>query len=134
MSVLKIFTATIFLAASTALPTFAMPDAPREQAQFFASCLGRYSAAREHAWLMGGEDQQAEAGFSMFEDLLDAVAPDAQAAGLSGRQLLAQRIDAKMAQARLMQAATFQRDDRRRQISARLANNHLLACKTLVIG
>ncbi len=134
MSDLKTIAATVFLAVSTAFPVCAMPDAPSEQAEFFASCLGRFSAAREHAWLMGGQDSQAETAFSMFSDLLDAVSVDAQAAGITGPQLLAHRIQSKMAQARLMQAATFQQDERHRRISARLANNHLLACQTLVIG
>ncbi len=138
MGVLKTHIAAIALAILCAPPTHALsdgiPNAPREQAQFFASCLGRFSAAREHAWLMGGEDRQAEVGFSMFEDLLEAVSFDAQSLGISGQELLANRIEAKMAQARLMQAATFQQDPKRRRISARLADNHLLACKTLVIG
>lgn len=123
---------TVFLLAAPA--ALAIPDAAKEQAQLFASCLGRYSAAREHAWLMGGEDAQAEAGFDMFQDLFEAVSYDAISAGLNGKRLLAQRIEAKMAQAQLMQAATFQTDPQRRLNSGRMARHHLAACKSLVLG
>lgn len=135
MGVLK----THITACATALvlitgPAVAIPDAAKEQAQIFASCLGRYSAAREHAWLMGGEDVQAQAAFDLFQDLLDAVAYDAMSEGLTGKRLLAKRIEAKMAQAQLMQAATFQTDPHRRLNSGRMARHHLAACKTLVLG
>ena len=111
-----------------------MPNAPGERAEFFASCLGRLSATREHAWLMGGADHQTEAAYSIFEDLLEAVIDDARATGLTGPALLSRRINAKMAQAQLLQAATFVENERQSRNSARLAEHYLLACQSLVIG
>ncbi|SMX27836.1 hypothetical protein TRP8649_01946 [Pelagimonas phthalicica] len=134
MGDLKTILGSLTLALLSSLPAHAMPDAPRDQAQFFATCLGRFSATREHAWLMGGEDHQAEAGYSLFQDLLSAVIDDARQSGLSGKTVLANRIEAKMAHARLLQAATFQQDERRRHMSQRLADQHLMTCQIMVLS
>ncbi|WP_168797940.1 hypothetical protein [Pacificoceanicola onchidii] len=123
------------LGASLAtMPLAAMPSGVREQAEHFASCLGRFSAAMEHEWLMGRDGADALESRRLFESLLEAVQPDARAEGLSGSDILHLRIEAKFAQARLMQLAAFSDDDRRAR-HARLRATHLLGnCQSLVFG
>lgn len=95
----------------------------------FAACAGRFSAELEHARLMGGgEDARHLGRREAFVELVDATAePDA------GRALLSHRIDAKHAQARLLQAGTFQQDKRRAQYAMRTAAAHLRQCDALLL-
>lgn len=112
----------------------ALPSEPTEQARVFAGCAGRYSALREHAWLMSGQDPQAEANFALFEDLLDAVRHDAFASGLSGRELLDARLTAKMAQARLLTLSTFDLDADRARRARAMARQSLRVCEAAIFG
>ena len=100
-------------------------DLPRA----FAECAGRFSASMEHAWLMQdpGADR-FERDRAAFVDLLDAVG------GASGRQALAQRIDAKAAQARLLQEASFGTDSERAAWALRRADEQLATCRLLLLG
>ena len=112
----------------------ALPADPVEQARVFASCLGRFSAEMEHDWLMGGDGEAARKERRLFESLLDAVLPDASRGGLGGARLLHMRIEAKHAQARLLQAAQFQDDPRRAERAGRVALRHVSQCRALVLG
>ena len=53
---------------------------------------------------------------------------------VTGRQALAWRIDAKMAQARLLQLAQFGTDDRLRRQAKRSAWLYLSECESLLLG
>ena len=75
-------------------PAHAMPGEMQEMVRLFASCAGRYSATMEHEWLMGRDGRVAEAQRRGFVALLDAVLPDARAAGMTGPQVLSLRIEA----------------------------------------
>ena len=100
-------------------------DLPRE----FATCAGRYSAMMEHAWLM--HDPEADEYMrlrSSFVALLEATDTG------PGEVSFHRRIDAKFAQAALLQTATFSQkpevaDQARHQIDA-----HLSFCRQLVLG
>lgn len=97
----------------------------------FASCLGRWSAEREHVWLMGSTDSAAQDRFELFKTLLEAIAPHA---AVEGPVLLDRRITAKMAQQALLTTATFHSDDSLRIRAARQAQRQLAVCDMLVIG
>lgn len=132
MGALKTSVLSLMLSFGTSLA--ALPLDVREQAQSFASCLGRYSAQMEHEWLMGRDGADASERRRLFESLLDAIQMDAQDAGLNGSDILHIRIEAKFAQARLLQLATFS-DDTRRAGQARLRAHALLGnCQALVFG
>lgn len=100
-------------------------DLPRA----FAECAGRFSASMEHAWLMQDPDAAAfERDRAAFAGLLDAVgAPQ-------GQQVLALRIDAKAAQARLLQEARFGTDSDRAAWALRRAEEQLATCRLLLLG
>ncbi len=102
MELLKTLLAVVLL--TLPLPSQAKQTAATEQTLLFATCLGRYSAVMEHAWLMGEEDRDAITRRSLFEDLLTAVQP---ASSLSGPQVLDARIRAKHVLAQRLQAAAF---------------------------
>ncbi len=77
----------------------------------FAACAGRYSAQMEWRWLMSVEGADVSAANrAYFVDLIEAVMPEALNDGLHPRDVLAWRIEAKHAQAKLMQVATFSQE------------------------
>lgn len=101
-----------------------------DPAQVFATCTGRLSAQMEHQWMFDGPGSEiTEAQREAMIGLLEAVmAPGA------GREVLARRIDAKMAQAALLTRATFNRnrDDARRAL--RLARLRVAECTGLLLS
>jgi len=99
----------------------AVPTSPEARAVVFAHCAGRFSAELEHAWLVGKSGTAAASGRSQMIALLEAVSP---VSGLAPRELLAARIDAKMAHAALLTRAVF-RGDRR---AAALAAGYVARC------
>lgn len=90
----------------------------------FAACAGRFSAELEHAWLMNDDrtDQIAHRR-AQFIDLLNATVPDDQR-----RHALHLRIDAKMAHAQLLTAASFSRDADRSKWAVRRARAEIDYC------
>ncbi len=96
----------------------------------FAACAGRFSAELEHSRLMGGaEDVDYQGSRQAFVALAEAASsPEA------GRKLLSRRIDAKIAQARLLQAATFQDDERRANYAKQTAAAYIRSCRNLLLG
>lgn len=93
-------------------------------ASVFAVCAGRFSAELEHAWLMRSEQaSEIEHRRRQFVDLLDAsVPPERQ------RSVLHQRIDAKVAHARLLSQAAFSDDPDRSEWAVRRARSEIAYC------
>ena len=130
MGGLKTYVLTLVVVLSGAAAQ-AMPDRIEDRAMVFASCLGRWSAEREHGWLVGGADGAAEAHLALFETLLEAVTPLAE---VDGPALLNQRITAKMAQKTLLSTAALHTDTRLRLRATRAAQRQLAVCDMLVLG
>lgn len=122
------------LVAPIGAPAHAMPGEMQEMVRLFASCAGRYSATMEHEWLMGRDGRAAEAQRRGFVALLDAVLPDARAAGMTGPQVLNLRIEAKFAQAQLLQTASFHDDPARRDRAAQSAAREIIGCRGLLLS
>ena len=96
----------------------------------FASCAGRLSAEMEHAWLMSeGDADRAEAQRSAMVSLVEAITPPDK-----GRDVLIWRVDAKVAQARLLNRATFNRDDADARWAARRAETEITYCVSLLLS
>lgn len=131
MGIMKTIMTVFALCTGLATPAVALTEGPRERAQVFATCLGRASAEMEHRWLMGGGAEAEQRRRALFEDLLTAIAP---ASGLPGRDILDLRIRAKMAQAQLLQIATFHTDPDRKQRATAAARNAMRPCDLLVIS
>ena len=93
-----------------------------EDLRTFAICAGRLSALMEHQWVMqepGSEQTQRQR--DAFVDLVAALAP-------AGPQAMALRLEAKVATAEALRAATF-----RHQPQARLRVEALVrACLRLL--
>jgi hypothetical protein len=120
--------------SAEALPQGGLPERAAERALLFAACAGRYAARQEHAWLMGGDGAEAEAGRGQFLDLLDAQHPAALAEGLSAPALLHARIAAKAAQARLLQLARFHTDAAQRRRAGAEARRAMAPCAALLLA
>jgi hypothetical protein len=95
----------------------------------FATCAGRYSAEVEHRWLTGRNADQISKQRRAMIDLVDAVLQPGQ-----GRRVLARRIEAKMAQAALLQRADFNPDPAVSRRALLLAQTALRGCTNLLPG
>ena len=101
------------------------PGELSDPAMLFAACAGRLSAEMEHLWLEGRDAAAITRQRAAMIDLVDAVRPPD-----SGPAILARRIEAKMAQAALLQRAAFSTDEavaRRARVLARGARRQCLA-------
>ena len=96
----------------------------------FATCAGRLSATMEYQWMFDGpESERTDRSVNGFDVLIEAVmGPE-----ITGRQLMGWRIDAKIAQARLLNLAAFGQDPRLRVHAAQMAEQYLNQCKTLLL-
>ena len=90
----------------------------------FAACTGRLSAELEHSWLVevDNSDEIAHRRLQFIELLNATVAPDLR------RQALYLRIDAKMAHAQLLTAATFSKDADRATWALKRARSEIDYC------
>ncbi|MEC7299627.1 hypothetical protein [Pseudooceanicola nitratireducens] len=114
-----------------ALPgaTHAAPADLGDPVMIFAGCAGRFSAEMEHSWLIGRDETAVRGKRLAMIDLVDAALPPGR-----GPEVLARRIEAKFAQAMLLQRASFSRDAgtaSRAQARARAA---LRQCEALLPG
>lgn len=131
MGGLKTYVLGLLVAMICGTQALAAPDLSRDPARFFATCLGRFSATMEHEWLMGRDGEQARDQRAMFETLLEVVAPDS---ALSRADILHMRIEAKFAQAKLLQVASFHTDARQKRYAAGLARREIGSCAALLLG
>ncbi len=87
------------------------------------------SAEMEHAWLINDPQADAfEAQRAAFLSLLDATMPVGHE-----RDVLAARIDAKMAHAALLTASTFGTTPDRAMRARQRANWHVTACQAMLL-
>jgi hypothetical protein len=131
MSRKKTFGRVGLVAFLIATGTAAQSDPQRTPlAQVFAECVGRYSAEREHAWLIGGSDARAmETQRMAFTSLLEATQSPQDS-----RAMLSYRIEVKMAHASLLTRATFGTDAESARHAERLARMHIASCQDLLLG
>ena len=108
--------------------------APSDQAQAFATCIGRYTALRDFGWLIGNANPVAETRRALFEDLLEAVLDDAQQDGLSGPELLNMRIAARLAQSRLLSLAQLEPGNTRAARAKAMAYREMRVCDAMILG
>lgn len=95
----------------------------------FAECVGRFSAEREHAWLVGDPDAALyEDQHRVFLSLLDATLPRDRA-----RDALAHRVEVKMAHASLLQRATFSQHPEQVTRARQLAASYRKTCQHLLL-
>lgn len=97
--------------------------------QVFSACVGRFSAEREHAWLMRRADADSlDAQRLTFLSLLDATLAED-----SAQQSLSYRIEVKVAHAHLLSVASFGHDARRAEQARTLAATYLSGCQRLLL-
>lgn len=98
--------------------------------RLFNSCAGTYTAALEHAWLVGDPSSAAvERERSAFIDMIEALAPSGAAAPPDPA-----RIEARAAHRALLSRAVFgPRDDAAAWAEERAASR-IGACRALLLG
>jgi len=117
----------IGLLAFTALVPLAPLHADiNNQLNHFATCAGRLSAQMEHEWLLpqGGTDQTEDHREAMLDLLYATMGPD------DGQQVLAWRIEAKVAHAGLLTRAIFKEDN----WAAQRAFQMVQACTSIMMS
>ena len=96
----------------------------------FAVCAGRLSALMEDQWMFDGpaSEQTAEELGAMVS-LIDASMPMG-----ARRQVMAWRIDAKVAQRSLLAQARFARDERIAEMAAARAEALAADCRAMILS
>lgn len=135
MSSLKTFVGAPLIAILVAGPAVALPSSTQDRIQTFAYCAGRISALEEQQRLFDGPaSERTAARLRDFETLIAALLPYARDEGIDGPQILNWRIDAKMAQAQLLQTAVFGTDEDRARHARDLADSYIATCQQLLLG
>ena len=113
----------------------ALDTSARHQAEQIAQCTGRMSAVVEFDWLLNPtRADEAARQRQAFVDVLEAMMPYAEAAGMAPREVLAQRISAKRAHAELLHIIAFSPDDRQARHARQLSERFIRACHTLILS
>ena len=121
---LETFLAVFMLGAATA------PGAADPLLRAFAVCAGRLSAVMEDQWMFDGPgSERTAAELGAVVSLIDASMPPGE-----GRQVLAWRIDAKVAQRGLLHQARFAEDRRLAQTAAARAEALAAECRSMILS
>ena len=94
----------------------------------FAGCAARFSAAMEHAWLMGEDAEELTSSRRKFVSMLDATLPADR-----GAEALNHRVAVKMAQATLLTSASFSGDAEKADRARQLSERYLASCRRLLL-
>lgn len=106
------------------------PGAADPLLRAFAVCAGRLSAVMEDQWMFDGpaSEQTAEELHAMVS-LIEASMPER-----AGRQVMAWRIDAKVAQRALLAQARFGGDQRVSETAAARAEALAAECRAMILS
>ena len=121
---LEIFLAVFTLGAATA------PGAADPLLREFAVCAGRLSAVMEDQWMFDGpgSERTAEELGAVVSLIEASIAPG------QGRQVMAWRIDAKVAQRGLLHQARFAQDPRLAETAAARAEALAANCRSMILS
>lgn len=108
--------------------------APSEEALTLATCHGRYTAAMEHARLMGDGADAAAFRRDWLEALMNAHLAEFADDRAYSIALMSHRVNARAELRTLFATAAFNGDLRRRSLAAGGIQRQLAACDSLVIG
>lgn len=133
----RIAALALLCAASASAPAGAtpFPVSPVERALVFSACAGRFSAAAEFSYLFPDRDAGASLHRrELFLEMLAAVMPAAQAAGLPPEMSMSVRIEAKAAQRDLLHRAAFSFDPLAAEPAEAASAQFLADCEALILG
>ncbi len=82
----------------------------------------------------GAASEETEMRRAAFVDLIDAVLPHLRDRGVDGKQVLHWRIEAKLAQASLLQRATFGEPGREMRQARMVSQQYIQQCNGLLLG
>jgi len=126
MGGLKTYLATFAIAMTLSGPV----SADEALLRAFANCAGQMSAEMEHQWLLSDpEADRTEQRRDAVLSVLEAIMPADR-----GRDVLSWRIDAKMAQAVLLQRGTFNDDPADAAWARRHAETIIAGCNGLILS
>ncbi|MEM1099938.1 MAG: hypothetical protein AAGH73_00210 [Pseudomonadota bacterium] len=117
---------TLLLALAGLAPVEAAAQDPLHL--IFAGCIGRYSAAIEHSWVVGEDPGRFPADRLTFISLYEATVPEGAA-----RAALHHRVASKMAQASLLTVARFHDDPTRAAAAGDAARAQIGACSRMLL-
>jgi hypothetical protein len=96
----------------------------------FAVCAGRLSAVMEDQWMFDGPGSERTADeLAAMVSLIEASMPEG-----AGRQVMAWRIDAKVAQRALLHQARFVADQRLAKTAAARAEALAAECRSMLLA
>lgn len=130
MKTLLAATALCLTVISQALPARAGIADAEQQLRTFATCAGRLSAQMEWQWMFDGEGSETtQHQRATVIELLRAVMPDGR-----GREVLAWRINAKVAHRALLTRASFNDDPGDAAWALETATNLTADCTALLLS
>lgn len=110
-----------------------LPQSPSQQAQMFATCIGRLVALEEH---LRHSDLNAAsktlATRKHFEALLDAVMPDALSYGMPEHVMWDRRVSAQQAHSLLLTRADYAADGRTMARAKQASVSFIEECQEVV--
>ena len=119
-----------FLAVLTVGMCWSSPGAANPLLRDFAVCAGRLSAVMEDQWMFDGPgSEQTAEELSAVVSLIEASMPQG-----AGREILAWRIDAKVAQRGLLHQARFGRDQALAKTAAARAEALAANCRAMILS
>jgi hypothetical protein len=96
----------------------------------FAVCAGRLSAIMEDQWMFDGPgSERTQAELLAMVSLVEASMPEG-----AGRQVMAWRIDAKVAQRALLHQARFAEESKLAETAAARAEALAAECRTMILS
>jgi hypothetical protein len=121
---LETFLAVFMLGAATA------PGAADPLLREFAVCAGRLSAVMEDQWMFDGpKSEKTKAELHAMVSLIDASMPEG-----AGQQVMAWRIDAKVAHRELLHQARFVANPRLAETAAARAEALAAECRGMILS
>ena len=109
---------------------FATQARATDTVSLFAQCAGRFSAEMEFAWLIGNHDDETPKRLrSHFVDMIAAILTPGD-----GPNVLAHRIEAKMAHTALLSRAQFSQNPVEIRIAAQTAERDVAFCRAMLTG
>ena len=98
-----------------------------------AICHGRYTAVLENGWLIGGEDTAVLLRRDYIAAMMEALILDEKEDRSVALALVSHRVKAKSQARRLLSAAQFSQDARRKRLALAQLRQHLGSCDLLMI-
>jgi hypothetical protein len=133
----RLLIAGVFVILGATCPAISLagpkPEPPPDHALTLATCHGRYSAVLDNGWLFQGDDSALRLRRDFINAMMEAFIAEVPDERSFSTALLSQRILARSQTRRLLSAAQFGQDARRKRLALGQLHQTLATCDLLII-